>query len=702
MLKQIKTKIIAMIESINSEKAARKLVLKAQKAILSLWNSGNGTFIQNSKESDALFHPTATFHAIIALISSNSDFKEDEEKKKKKEIDDKILKKILENSLSKLISKSSHNTKGKGLRKTIVLVEMCHMLWLISDLITDKVQLKKHLIFIDSTIKKIIDENQKELTREPGTSPLALVNVVLCIKFRNLIKKDEPKYSEELDVYERCLFNHINFHMARAVDYVDFSFDSNSLATALCGYCTIQPHFKKEPFYRSCLKVIVNSQNLDGCWPCGISVSFSENQDVNPLPSVEIATFIVESLIDEDSLIEHSDETIETLQVILPGLRKFAKYLEVTYQEKGERKGWFNDRIGIKDQIDTWITALACRFLYGYWIAEKALLRSLSLKKLGVNEYHKQNVWDEVIIGADNVVTLQRKIGNQDDKTIIVDPDSVVTPTKQIYSEYLKPIIEEKQTKKQQCIYRPQEDNVSFILFGPPGSGKTYLVNQISEALDWPIIELSPGHFIKDGLELIESTAKEIFDLISNINHAIVLLDECDELFRKRPIPTKNSDNTRTILSFATASMLPKLQTLHDDRNVIFILGTNYLQNIDDAIRRPGRFDDIILYDRPDENARRTVIQEYIARKKMTIAEDIVEKLTADSMHFSIKELNQSIKNNFRPIENSSKEDYCDWCEKIGKVELQNSRYNDDEKRQICKRWDTNKSIIQKIKHLIS
>ena len=97
----------------------------------------------------------------------------------------------------------------------------------------------------------------------------------------------------------------------------------------------------------------------------------------------------------------------------------------------------------------------------------------------------------------------------------------------------------------------------------------------MAKALGWPLVELSPSHFIKKGLDFIESTSREIFNDLYNLHHAVVFFDECDELFRNRS-ESGETTSSRTILNFLTASMLPKLQDLHDKQNIIFVLGTNY------------------------------------------------------------------------------------------------------------------------------
>jgi SpoVK/Ycf46/Vps4 family AAA+-type ATPase len=128
----------------------------------------------------------------------------------------------------------------------------------------------------------------------------------------------------------------------------------------------------------------------------------------------------------------------------------------------------------------------------------------------------------------------------------------------------------------------------SGLLFGPPGTSKTSLVRAIAKKIGWPLVELNPSDFLKDGLENIYSQANEIFSDLKDLWQTVILFDEMDALAQKR---AEGIDVTR---QFLTTSMLPKLSMLHDESRVLFFMATNHQRQFDDAIKRPGRFDLLI------------------------------------------------------------------------------------------------------------
>lgn len=155
---------------------------------------------------------------------------------------------------------------------------------------------------------------------------------------------------------------------------------------------------------------------------------------------------------------------------------------------------------------------------------------------------------------------------------------------------------------------------MSAILFGPPGTTKTTIVKAMAHGLNWPLVTLSPGTFIRDGLENVERCAIDVFALLRDLSGAVVLFDECDELFRTRERSTADSnDQTRSISAFMTASMLPKLQDLRDRGRVFFVIATNYLEQIDPAVKRIGRIDRMVGVGWPDQEQREHIIRTELA-----------------------------------------------------------------------------------------
>lgn len=153
-----------------------------------------------------------------------------------------------------------------------------------------------------------------------------------------------------------------------------------------------------------------------------------------------------------------------------------------------------------------------------------------------------------------------------------------------------------------------QNKAVIVLLFGPPGTTKTTIARAVAGGLRWPLVTLSPGNFIEEGLNRVEARAGKIFDELERISRTVVIFDECDELFRARS-PAPETESFRNVSAFMTASMLPKLQDLHDRGRVVVFICTNFLSSIDPAMRRIGRIDHLIAVGPPNKEQRRVTIE---------------------------------------------------------------------------------------------
>jgi Cdc6-like AAA superfamily ATPase len=148
----------------------------------------------------------------------------------------------------------------------------------------------------------------------------------------------------------------------------------------------------------------------------------------------------------------------------------------------------------------------------------------------------------------------------------------------------------------------PEDFARSVILFGPPGTGKTTLVSGLADAIGWKYIELHPSHFVSEGLPNVQQTADGIFGRLMELDHAVILLDEIDELVREREMEPDQFGR------FLTTSMLPRLAELWKARKVIYFVATNHIEFFDRAITRSERFDAVVFLSPPTFDVKRDEI----------------------------------------------------------------------------------------------
>jgi len=115
------------------------------------------------------------------------------------------------------------------------------------------------------------------------------------------------------------------------------------------------------------------------------------------------------------------------------------------------------------------------------------------------------------------------------------------------------------------------------IFYGPPGTGKTAAAQAIARETGWRFLPASASDLIRSP-ERIDEMIKKAAD----IRPAIVFIDEAELILRDRRSNPYGHDITNKLLAVMDG---PK--KLHD---VFFIAATNFVEGLDEAITRHGRF----------------------------------------------------------------------------------------------------------------
>ena len=185
---------------------------------------------------------------------------------------------------------------------------------------------------------------------------------------------------------------------------------------------------------------------------------------------------------------------------------------------------------------------------------------------------------------------------------------------------------------------QPIEENQarSAILFGPPGTSKTTLVRSVADVVRWKYIELHASHFVKQGLAQVQKTADDIFERLWELDHAVILFDEIDELVRERDMEKDAFGR------FLTTSMLPKLAELWEARKILYFVATNHINYFDSAIIRSHRFDALILVSPPSFEAKLQRLKDLLrveyklSRLRFQIVETEIQK-ELDSLRHTLQ-----------------------------------------------------------------
>jgi len=131
----------------------------------------------------------------------------------------------------------------------------------------------------------------------------------------------------------------------------------------------------------------------------------------------------------------------------------------------------------------------------------------------------------------------------------------------------------------------------SLVLHGPPGTGKTTMVEALAQSAGVRLVEVTPSDIVLAGVDQVERRARAVFKALSLLTRVVIMFDEFDPVLQARD---PNAEGPPSVFSFLTPGMLPKLKTLHDaakKRSLAYVLITNLVGTLDEAAIREGRFD---------------------------------------------------------------------------------------------------------------
>ncbi|QOY53597.1 AAA family ATPase [Candidatus Sulfurimonas marisnigri] len=149
-----------------------------------------------------------------------------------------------------------------------------------------------------------------------------------------------------------------------------------------------------------------------------------------------------------------------------------------------------------------------------------------------------------------------------------------------------------------------------MLLYGPPGTGKTMLAKAFAKEAELPFISVT-------GLELLQpEKTQQIFSKAKEYAPAIIFIDEIDTIGKRE------GENSNTVPINKLLSEMDGFSGKKGE-HIFVIAATNYKENIDSAIIRPGRVEIHIEINNLDKDAREYFLNQIIEKKPASGAFDM-------------------------------------------------------------------------------
>jgi transitional endoplasmic reticulum ATPase len=143
-----------------------------------------------------------------------------------------------------------------------------------------------------------------------------------------------------------------------------------------------------------------------------------------------------------------------------------------------------------------------------------------------------------------------------------------------------------------------------ILLYGPPGCGKTMIARAVANECNAEFVSVGISDVLNMWLGESERNLAAMFERARREAPCVLFFDELDALAYARS--KAGSSSARTVVN----EFLSQLDGIgRENRGVLVLAATNMPWDVDDAMKRPGRFSRQIFVSPPDADARREMLR---------------------------------------------------------------------------------------------
>jgi ATP-dependent Zn protease len=181
--------------------------------------------------------------------------------------------------------------------------------------------------------------------------------------------------------------------------------------------------------------------------------------------------------------------------------------------------------------------------------------------------------------------------------------------------QQIRELVESRLNPQKYAAYRVNRNGI--LLYGPRGSGKTFLAEATAGEFGLNFHYVSPTKLITTWTGVSEASVRGVFIRARANRPALLFIDEIDALGSVRQNPGGGGDPGGAGRSYNNMAieLMQSIDEARSEPGLVIMAATNVIDGLDEALIREGRFDVRIHVDSPDESTREKIFKTQLLEK---------------------------------------------------------------------------------------
>jgi cell division protease FtsH len=159
-----------------------------------------------------------------------------------------------------------------------------------------------------------------------------------------------------------------------------------------------------------------------------------------------------------------------------------------------------------------------------------------------------------------------------------------------------------------------------MIFWGPPGTGKTLFAKALASEIGAAVTVVSGPELKSKWVGESEDNLRQIFHKARQSAPSIIVFDELDSFATARGTYSGSGVEHSMV-----NQLLTEMDGFHKEEMVFIVGTTNFVESLDPALLRPGRFEFHLRIPYPDDDARREIIKIYDRKMALKMTPETIE-----------------------------------------------------------------------------